>query len=593
MRPCLVVSLLLLCGFAPGQLAIDYTLTVDPTEVKAGRFSVTLEVTGLPEGEVKVALPGWKPGAYRLVDWFKTIKNVSATTLEGAALDVKHPGERTWIVAPGHGGAMRLTYRQLTVRRSTSWMSLEGPATWMYLPDHIRAPCRVRFKLPGGWKIATGMTTTDDPAVFTAADYDTFADCPVELGELTIDEWEIGGKKHYLTYNQSPRLDRDAMRDMCTEIAEFQAKLFGEMPFDRYYFMWHLQRTQDFNGGLEHLNSTTLQIPEIAMLGSVRAMATLVAHEYFHLWNVKRIRPKLLGPFDYARPARVKGLWLSEGVTDYYAEVTCIRSGIWSSRRYLQSIVQHIAQLEQSRAYRRESVEDASFAAFDRQWMAGGLDYYNTGKLIGLLLDIEIRVRTKNDKSLDDVMRLLNERFALPKPGFEDGDVIKACSEVAGSDMAPWFKRYVSGKDALPFVDLLRAGGLDPSVVSVVHREALRSMMPEVKVENDGDESDPRWRVTQAATGGPFHVGDVVLRFGDHDARGPWSSRTFVGRNMRRAARRLPKDQKTIPVHVTRDGAEIELAVPVPLRIRIDRLRFADEVTPLQRAIRESMFIPE
>ena len=598
-----------------------YRLTVKNTR----RVRIDITVDGLAFGSAKFQLPAWKPGAYRILAWHKQVEDVTAKGSGGRVLEVASTGKREWTVRGDHGGEVTLSYfyKVVPTNRSDTWVCCEGPETWMYPVGRLGHPCVVDFDFPVAWRIRSGLTATSvDPRRFTAPDYDTFADCPIEIGDLTIDTWSIDGLEYRNVYNQEPRFDREAMQDMCTKIVRWHLKMFGEAPYSHYDFLWHLQPRQVFFGGLEHLNSTTLWFPGFALRASVLESASLVAHEFFHLWNIKRIRPKNLGPFDYTGPVRTKALWLSEGVTDYYAEVCCVRTGLWSPSRYRIELASHFTALRNSRAYTRESVEEASMKVWDRPMFGtqgDGLDYYNAGKILGLLLDIEIRTATSNRRSLDDVMRLLMRRYGLPKPGFVHGDIRRAVNEVAGRDLSGWFNRYVADREAYPIEATLKKAGLDVEGLAdpVLDRAATTRRFTGIEVEDKGGDDESRWTVTAiapsgedaAAVGGgktlektlektldrvPLRIGDVVERFGRVRPRRATRRTSFFARNLRRALRGAREPGSTLSLAIVRDGQSMTLDVPIDFtKTWKHRVRNAETDDSLARAIRQDLFEAE
>jgi predicted metalloprotease with PDZ domain len=610
-----LIAILLAFGLAPAgaQTSFAYRLDLRPSVRDRGRVRVAVTAKGVPEGPVSFCIPAWKPGAYRLENWQRRVANLTATGPSGAALTVDYKPDRTWVVSGDHQGQVHVEYDMLASDYRASWVCCEGPETFLYVRNPntgtaVAAPCTLAVDAPIGWKVVCALHQDAAPewtTTFTAPDYDTLADCPVEAGELVIDSWKMpdetkasGFVAYTLVYNMEPRFDGKAMRDMCRKIVECATKLMRVVPYDRYYFMWHLHDQQAFTGGLEHLYCTTLYLPQFALARSVEDHASLVAHEFFHLWNVKRIRPLQLGPFDYSAKVPVSSLWLMEGVTDYYAEVICVRSGIWSENRVLREIKSQLQSLHDDVGYHVESVEESSRAAFDRKWMEGGIDYYNMGKIIGLLLDIEIRTSTKNAKSLDDVMRLLYERFAPPKLGFKDADVRVAVSEIAGRDMREWLQLYVEGKRDLPFAESFARAGLLFSRTETRVRESSQDMAhrnPEVIVENKGDDLAPSWSVLATAentTGDetlPLKVGDVIEAIGGKTPRAATNTRTFIGRNLALAMRGLPSDVASVLMTVKRgtDTIEVPLRVPMRSRYKVDLRPNPDETDPLRGAIRD------
>ncbi|MGH7602302.1 MAG: PDZ domain-containing protein, partial [bacterium] len=217
-------------------------------------------------------------------------------------------------------------------------------------------------------------------------------------------------------------------------------------------------------GGLEHLNSTTISLSAPMLKENVAASASVTAHEFFHLWNVKRIRPKVLGPFDYSQPARTKALWFSEGVTSYYADLTQVRTGLVTPEQFLDIQARQMRVLQSNPDRLKTSVERASWEIWDRGYGSSGVNYYNKGQLLGLLLDLRIRHETGNKKSLDDMLRHLNQNYAKLGKGFDEDELSEIAGKIAGKDIRDFFTKYIAGVDELPFQEYLAWAGIETKI---------------------------------------------------------------------------------------------------------------------------------
>jgi predicted metalloprotease with PDZ domain len=250
--------------------------------------------------------------------------------------------------------------------------------------------------------------------------------------------------------------------------------MFGGAPFDRYVFLYHF-RGGFGGGGLEHLNSTNIDLAYSIVRNDITAAASITSHEYFHLWNVKRIRPFELGPFDYTQIVRSKALWQCEGVTSYYGDRTLPRCGLWTEERYFQHLATEIETLQNNPDRKVTSAEKASQSTWDRKDFPR-VDYYNKGELLGLLMDLKIRTMSEGKKSYDDVMRHLHETYVV-KPskegkgpigvGFPEDGILKAINDVTGSDWTDFYKKYIEGLEELPYQEILPAAGLALELNSV------------------------------------------------------------------------------------------------------------------------------
>ena len=462
---------------------------------------IAMRLAGLARDEVTLAMPVWKPGSYHVGNFARTVRGLKAFGADGTELAVSQPDPSRWTIAskgqssievryevqpPRGGGIGRATKREDDKREFEAYQ-FEGPATWLYPVDAKHAPQQVTFDLPEGWKIATGMLPAGDGKTFSCTDYDTFADCPFRVGKFDERTFQVQGVDHRVVWNGfgSAKSDPQKLAELYDaavaryqRIVKAQLDMMGAPPYPFYVFLINAPGGQ----GLEHLNSTTISMMDLS--GSTpdenSIWDSIVSHEFFHLWNVTRLRPQALGPFDYQGPNRTKYLWLSEGVTSYYGDLLLVRAGVWNEELYwTEAIAGEINTLQHNAGRLKMSVAEASRTVWDAPYMRRGMsapDYYNKGQLLGLLLDIEIRDATANKKSFDDVMRALYAQCRETGKGFADGDVARHCAAIAGRDFAPFFAKYVDGVEELPFKECLAKIGLE--LLEVVPKTDSRSSRP-------------------------------------------------------------------------------------------------------------------
>jgi predicted metalloprotease with PDZ domain len=440
---------------------LEIAYEVDVTKPETGVVRVTMKILRNTADEIDVSMPTWNPGSYRLQPHYRNVRNFTARTTDRAPF--RQLDEMTWRIQAGK--------RDVTVEYEVGVPSdrldkdhyfFEGPSLYMYVVDGKDAPCRVSFKLPEGWKVGTGLDSKD--GWYSARDYDTFIDCPTELGRFALHEFQQDGVRYEIVVHSIGDYDVQGLIDCCRKIVKSQNAMFGGAPFDRYVFLFHFRKGMG-GGGLEHLNSTNITLGYDFVKSNIWNVASITSHEYFHLWNVKRIRPKELGPFDYTGVVRSRHLWLMEGVTSYYGDLTLARTGIWDEARYFRHLADEIQIHNDNPDRKVTSVERASERVWDRtDWPR--VDYYNKGELLGLLLDLKIRLITENQKNFDDVMRYLYDRYVVKGGGpigvgFEQTGILKAINAVSGSDFTDFYKRYIQGVEDLPFEEILKEAGLD------------------------------------------------------------------------------------------------------------------------------------
>jgi predicted metalloprotease with PDZ domain len=450
---------------------IAYEVAVDEERWDGVWVSVLAE--DLPDSAVTLVLPRWSPGAYVVRDYGDNVEDLRAYDVFGNEIPVVRLDRQRWRVSPLPSGYLRATYRVRYPMRfgrrniDSTHALIEGPMTYVYLDGYRQQPISVSFDFPTTWKISTGLKVVRSGGYdYWAENYDVLVDTPVELGDFEEFHFSLGDVRFDVVVDGPIEFNVDRFLLVLRKISEYQARLFGGLPFDRYLFIYHIRPGPMGGGGLEHLNSTTITLSGEQMAIDPANAAEVTAHELFHAWNVKRIRPKVLGPFDYLFGPRTKALWFSEGVTSYYAALTLVRTGIWTQERFLTHLTKQIEKLQSNPDRLRTSVEEASWHIWERGYRHPGISFYNKGELLGLLLDLKIRAVTGNRHSLDDVMRLLNWWFARRDEGFADSDLERAVSAVAETDFSEFFERYVAGTVELPYDEAFAAAGYQVSIDS-------------------------------------------------------------------------------------------------------------------------------
>lgn len=463
-----LASLCFTVACAAQVASVAYTVTVKADVLD--RSFVAMTVSGVAVPSLSIEMPSWSPGAYELRNYWKLLENVKATDAEGRPLEVTHPTESRWSVG---AAAWPVTFTYDRLEPASGLFGGEGTKprsgkrrhvafnptdTYAYVVDAKQAPCTLALVVPDGWKHDVALAPGKAPGTYTAPDYDTLADAPVEMGTLRIHTFTVGGVPYTLTLDRDdPKFPMESVENLLRPIIRHSVGMMGgKAPFERYSFQMH----EGPGYGLEHLSSCTIAVPYFLLKQAPGQFDTLFAHEFFHLWNVKRLRPKVLGPFDYTGPCRTRHLWFSEGVTDYYADLVCWRTGITKDDVFRENLLGEIRRLQSNPQRLKESVGAASASAFDRGYSGlSTLDYYNKGKLVGLCLDLHIRRTTGNARSLDDVMRDLIATYGLPKPGFEEDALFPAISKSAGFDVGPELAKWVDGTDELPLAEMLSTVG--------------------------------------------------------------------------------------------------------------------------------------
>lgn len=460
-------------------------------------YEVRIDVAGVSGTSIDFVLPAWTPGSYMIREYARHIQEFAADTA-GTPLQWYKVAKATWRVETGGTTQVRVGYRvyanELTVRTSHldgSHGYFNGATVFMYVPGRASESLGVCVQTPPDWRVTTGLEPWNGPqtpndkaqpsigttsasatlssAHFSAEDYDELIDCPVECGTHRLLTFEVDGIEHRIAIWGRGNEDEHRIVTDTQRIVETQRDLFAGLPYRHYTFILHLA---DGRGGLEHRNSVTNLVnrwsfrPEQAY----ERFLSLQSHEFFHVWNVKRIRAAPLGPFDYQRENYTRQLWTMEGVTSYYDNLILVRAGLLSPKRYLELLAEDILALQNQPGRALQSLEQSSFDAWiklyrpDEHSANSSISYYLKGSLVALLLDLEIRQRTSNAYSLDDVLRYLYTTYPISGPGIpEDGGYLAAVEAVVGHAEGAYrdfFARYVAGTSELAYDQALGHAGL-------------------------------------------------------------------------------------------------------------------------------------
>ncbi len=445
-------------------VSVDYVLTIK--NPMSHLYDVEIQIKGIRESSVSVSMPAWSPGIYRIENYARNVQDFRAVNARNQPLNWEQTDKQTWRIAKQTADDFNVHYQVFSTLLTDQMADVAPPSIFMYVAGQKHVPCSVKYNTPGGWKVYTGLERRGDR--YYASDYDIFLDAPAFIGsEFKLLEFETGGARHHLVFSK-PNISMSGAQVAADiqDVVETAMAIFGKLPYKEYVFLFKVQ-PQAANS-VEHLNSARITVGEndFVTQSSYRQVLSTVAHEFFHLWNVKRIRPAVLGPFDYAREVHTRLLWISEGITNYYADLLLTRAGIDLPAEYFGRLGALIDSMEHAPGRRMMSAEEASWNAWLRSDNAENtsISYYVKGELIGLLLDVEIRARTKNQKSLDDVMRYLMETYATKGIGFPEDGFLKAVETVAGSDFHEFYHTVAQSHEQLDYNRYLRQAGLTVEV---------------------------------------------------------------------------------------------------------------------------------
>jgi len=470
--PSLLVGALLAAAPAFAQTPFDltevaWTLEAEPS---GEAFQMEMRLAPLHQRErVILRVPLWKPGSYNFANFQRMVRDLVVTDQSGVERTATVCDDRTWQVDARGATALTARYRLIVDNvadaGATPAVMRNGPETFLYAEGTLNLPHTLEFKLPQGWDHASGHRPHPlRTATWYSPNYDVFVDCPVVVGELERFSFELHERPfEVVLYGKRPteaQLSREAWVEKVRRISDAAWDVVGDFPFERYVYLFGFT---DIGGGygLEHLNSTTIEFNHGAIKGgAIDGLESVTAHEFFHLWNVKRIRPETLGPFDYASDVRTTDLWWMEGVTSYYNDVILQRAGLRADRAhwFLDEQARNGRTLLVSQGYGKLSPERSSWTIWDGSGRQ--ISYYDQGQALGLLLDVQIRHHTDNRRTLDDVVRFLNRWVDYPDAGLRPGDLERAVRSISGWDPSEFFERHVAGNRPFPYSEVLALAGV-------------------------------------------------------------------------------------------------------------------------------------
>lgn len=435
---------------------ISYTVSMSKPWTHLLEVEMNVKWSQMPE-KTELKMPVWTPGSYLIREYARHVQNFSVKDAAGSDLSWEKTNKNTWAVQTKGAKEIVAKYvvycNELTVRTNevndehAFW---NNGAALFFVKDHLAASSTVKVNPYGNWKVATGLPAVDGQTnTFRAENFDVLYDSPFEVSDYKEFKFDIHGKSHRFIMSGEGNYDLKKLAADTSKIVDEAYKIFGEFAYNDYTFIVNLRG----GGGLEHLNSTALQTNRFGFRPDARykGFLGLVAHEYFHNFNVKRIRPDALGPFDYESENYTKLLWVAEGGTEYYSNLLLVRAGLISDKQYLRERAAGIQALQNRPGRFETSLESASFDAWikyyrpDENAINNQISYYDKGEIVNMMLDMAIRSATGGAKSLDDVMRTLYTDFFKKGKNYTPADFQKVSETVAGKSLDDFFTKYVRG----------------------------------------------------------------------------------------------------------------------------------------------------
>ena len=478
------------------QTSPTITYQVAMSQPESHLFVVTLQVNNWQGSILDLIMPVWTPGSYLVREYSKHLQNFSATNQNGKDLNWCKLSKNHWQVETTGINEIIVQYRifanELSVRTNhldATHGYFNPAALCFYLPGFEQMPIHITIVPPKpDWQVITPLPRVDGTNTFEATNFDTLVDSPFEIGCHQLYEFEVLGKPHQLAIWGEGNFKAESIIEDTKKIIEVEAELFGGLPYDRYLFLLHLTSTG--GGGLEHKNSCSLLYPRFGFraLDKYNRFMQLVAHEFFHLWNVKRIRPKGLEVFNYDQENYTPSLWFSEGTTSYYDLIIPKRAGIYDTKTYLENLSKEITRFQTTPGRLVQPLSESSFDAWiklyrpDANSSNSQISYYLKGEMVSLLLDLMIRAGHENKRSLDHVMLIMWQKFGKEEVGFTPEQLQEVIESVAEINLSEFFNRYIDGTEELPFNEYLEPFGL--KLIGIKEDEPIPYLGMTVKTEN-------------------------------------------------------------------------------------------------------------
>ena len=580
----------------PPLKSITYNLSLSRPTSHLFEVAIAVELPNeLIHKPLQFQMPKWSPGRYAVFDFAKNVQEFRANG------QVTRVDDQTWSVAPNGANRITVSYKVFGNDLSGTFSQLDerhanynGGSIFMYVLGHKPDPVKLTINPPSGWKIVNGRTDHPGQTEWSFPNWDIMIDTSTEIApDWTQESFEVGGKRyHVVVHSFGPEGGkRQALVKDIERIVRAEVAMWGAPEFNEYTFLIHFAADDHSGDGMEHLTST--QIIEPGALGEAGVYEdTLgtVAHEFFHVWNVKRLRPEELGPWDFTRPARTRGLWVAEGFTNYYGQLMMRRAGIWNDKKFLERAAQTISRIENAPGSHLMSAEESSLSApfLDDAPHAQltnlentSISYYPKGQLIGMVIDLLVRGRTKGRMSLDDVMRQMYDEFYLKSPnssyylrgrGYQTEDLERVVSQISGTDFTDFFKRYVRNVEVLPYEEALSYAGL-----RLVKTQAKEPFDGGLSIEFE----ETTGTIENVRNGSPaedagLQPSDGIVSFGGRELTKQW---------LKTLARYKPGD--SVPITVKRDRRTIKTNIVLKEAERFEyRIEENPDATAEQKALR-------
>ncbi len=457
---------------AAGAVQISYLVTFP--EAQAHYVDVEMNISGLRQNTLDLKMPVWTPGSYLIREFSKNVESFSASS-DGKSLPTPKINKNCWCIQTAGLSSIKVVYRvycfEISVRTSfvdASHGFLSTTGIFMYPDKMLHLPSTIHIEPYKGWtKVSTSLEAVNgDPFTLTAPNYDILFDSPIEVGNQDIFGFDAAGVKYEVCMVGGGNYDKERLKVDMAKIVEQETAVYGENPNKHYVFIVHNYFRG--GGGLEHLSSTTLGASRdnYANENGYRNFLSLVAHEHFHLWNVKRLRPIALGPFDYDTENYTTNLWIAEGFTAYYQNIILRHANITSPEIYLDAAANEINIIENTPGAKIQALADASFDAWIKAYRPNEnsvnttISYYDKGAEVAMMLDLEIINSSNGKYSLDDVMSYMYDTYYKQKKrGYTDAEFKQAFEKFADKNLDDFYNNYIYGLTPIDYNHYLGYAG--------------------------------------------------------------------------------------------------------------------------------------
>jgi predicted metalloprotease with PDZ domain len=501
---------------------------------------VSLQIRGFEEDTLELKMPVWTPGSYLVREFARNVEGLEASNDLGQKISVVKVSKNGWKIHPCRGATIQVKYRiyanELSVRTShidESHAYINAASVFMYVKNYKQLPISVKiYPFQQHNKISTSLqASAKDPWLLLATDYDELVDSPIEIGNQKIITYEALGVPHEICLYGDAQFDSERLVSDFRKISEEASKVFGHLPIQRYVTIIH--HFPGAGGGLEHKNSTTLHISPMTYRTNWNGVISLFAHEYFHLWNVKRLRPHGLGPFNYDEEVYTDLLWLAEGFTSYYDDLLPVRAGVLSTESYLQELKLRIQRIEQSPGSKVQTLAESSFDTWikfyrrDENSSNSQVSYYEKGHLAGALINAYVLEKTGGNACLDEVLRVMYDSFALKTDvGFHYQDLLNAVEKVSGNRIDSLMNSWIYSTQSPDY-----EAAFKPLGIQLNWKKPLKEIRLGMSAALEGN----RYVVKSVEKGGTAYVsglnsGDDILFVNGKSANTHWAELVDTGK---------------------------------------------------------------